>query len=129
MLQSRIQSVDTTTCTSSVKSGKRKGKGHMSSSAKCHHCCHSHTLFTYLVGKKQKICKKWRQRNKTLNQHTKAFRTYVLFRVSHSEENISSKGLSVLIQSLVSLPPFLTDFFHPIHNDYQTLNLCCICPS
>ena len=29
---------------------------------------------------------------------------------SHSEENIILKGLSVLIQSLVSLPPFLTNF-------------------
>ena len=37
--------------------------------------------YLYLVGKIQKICKKWRQRNKTLNQHTKAFLTYVLFRV------------------------------------------------
>ena len=26
------------------------------------------------------------------------------------KENVSSKGLSVLIQSLVSLPPFLTNF-------------------
>ena len=33
------------------------------------------------------------------------------FESAHSEENLSSKGLSVLIQSLVSLPPFLTIFF------------------
>ena len=39
------------------------------------------TICTYLVGKLLKIRKEWRQRNKTMNQHTKTFRTCVPFRV------------------------------------------------